>query len=169
MGQGPIKPGLPWKPLQLTEEMIDVVENILVDGNFQAMARMAIGVRPTTWASWIKRGKRELEDVEEGKRDNITLKGVLCLKIEAAEAEACTAMVKDIRYSDNLQVKMKFLECRHSKLFNRSPNSSEGHANTPDDGDVRERLFDALSLFCAENVNPDGTYVGAAEPEDDDE
>ena len=109
--------------LTLTDELVDKACAIVEAGNFRYIAAQRLGISRTTWISWLARGRRELKEAEEGKRDRLTVKASLVVKLDAAEARCHQRILQDVVDSDNVQAKMWFLERRYNKLYSKNPNA----------------------------------------------
>lgn len=128
--------------LTLTPEMVKKVCAIVARGNFRYVAFQEVGVQRSTWAAWVTKGRKELREFAEGKRDKLTIKATLVVELDRAEAKAHTRILKDVVESDDPRLKMDFLKARYNKLYSRNPNA---HV---DDEDGTETQVDALELLA---------------------
>ena len=109
--------------LSLTEETVAAACAIVEAGNFRYIAAQRLGIPRNTWSSWLTRGRKELREHADGKRDKLTVKATLVLELDKAEARCHQRLLQDVVESENVQAKMWFLERRYNKLYSKNPNA----------------------------------------------
>ena len=125
----------------LTQKTIDEFAKIVGRGNFRQTARQRLGISVATYDEWIRAGKKQIRDVEKGKRKQILLQGRLCLALDSAEGFVHGKMVEDILESESIPARQWYLERRFSKQYSRNPNA---HI---DDETGQELKIDAAELL----------------------
>lgn len=109
--------------LTLTESMVHEMAETVAKGNFRHVAAALVGVPANTLHSWTKRGREELADFHAGKRKDRTVKAVLVVELDKAEAVVHGKLVADVVTDGDAALKLKFLQLRYNKLWNKNPNA----------------------------------------------
>ena len=105
----------------LTQAIIDEFTRIVKRGNFRQVARQRLGISVATYDRWISAGKKQIREVEQGKRKQILLQGKFVIAMDAAEGFVHGKMVEDILESGSIQARQWYLERRFNKMYSRSP------------------------------------------------
>ena len=120
---------------KITPEFIARVAACIRAGNFRMVAAKREGVNEKTFYMWLNNGKKIRDETPSRKPlpDNPYVK--LHIAVEAAEAEAHEQILADVLDSDDPRVKLKFLELRYNKLYNKNPN-----AKTDDESGLTQQI-----------------------------
>ena len=94
--------------LTLTQETIDKLAATVRRGNFRYVARGRLGIPEGTFKSWTAKGRRDLKDLQSGKKKKETMQARLVTALEIAESEAHSELMQDVLESDNVKVKADF-------------------------------------------------------------
>ena len=136
------KPRKSGPPLSLTEKTLNEACDIVRAGNFRKIAASRLGVPLATWASWLRRGRSELEDFTKGKCKSLGLKGRLIVELDRAEAEAHQDMLTDVVKNGSPELKLKFLRLRYGKLYSANPNA---HLDDETGEEIKRTAADILA------------------------
>ena len=119
------KKGVPGRPSTITKPMIKKVCEIVSRGNFRKTAFGMLGIESETWKSWIKRGRAELKEVREGKRekDRVNLQGHLVTALIKAEATLHDKLLVNVLKKGDPELQFKFMRYRWNREYNNNPNS----------------------------------------------
>lgn len=91
----PVRKNRGGRPSKLTEEVFNAVMQALRAGNYQEVAARYAGISESTYWSWLERGKRERERIEDGIEPNSTetIYREFLEEVEQARAAAEVRMV----------------------------------------------------------------------------
>lgn len=130
--------------LGLTDAIVEKACAIVAAGNFRYVAAQRLGVPKGTWQGWLTRGRKELAEYAEGKRERkkLTVKAKLVTELEKAEGECHSRLLQDVLDSNSIQAKQWFLERRYNKLYSTNPNA---HI---DDETGETETFDAAAILA---------------------
>ena len=106
------------------------------------VARQRLGVSVSTYDKWIKSGRKQIREVESGKRKSLLLQGKLLIALDEAEGFVHGQMVEDILEKGSIQARQWYLERRFNKLYSRNP------AAHLDDETGKEVKIDATALLA---------------------
>jgi hypothetical protein len=147
----PAREKLPrFSSLELTQEVIDKLAATVARGNFRYVARGRAGIPEGTFKSWLATGRKELREIESGKRKEETLRSKLVMALDKAESDVHSRIVEDVLESDNLKLKMDYLYRRYGKLYSKNPNSHDDDTGETVKIDALELLAEKLSTFIEE-------------------
>lgn len=148
MARGPKVP----PQVTLTMKIVDGMCKILDKGCFRIVAAQQFGISRHTMNQWIRVGKKQLLEFDEGKRPwpDVDIRGVFVQKMGIAESSfeqrAVTRIIDDGTPSDLL----KFLQLTKNRRYTMNPNAIED----PETGEVtmldpkallEERMAELLS------------------------
>jgi hypothetical protein len=106
---------------KLTEELIAKMAEIVRKGNFRMVALQRLGISKNTYSKWMEVGRKQIRDVEQGRRKAVLLQGKLVIALDDAEGFVHGRMIEDILKSDNVAARQWYLERRFNKLYSRNP------------------------------------------------
>ena len=118
----------------LTMKLIDDMCEILVDGNFRVVAAQQFGISRHTMNKWIRIGKKQLEEFDDGKRPwpDVDIRGIFVQRMGIAESSFEKQAVKDILRDGSPEVKLKFLQLTRNRRYTMNQNAIED----PETGEV---------------------------------
>ena len=137
--------------LTLTQETIDKLAATVRRGNFRYVARGRLGIPEGTFKSWTAKGRRDLKDLQSGKKKKETMQARLVTALEIAESEAHSELMQDVLESDNVKVKADFMYRRYGKLYSRSLTSHDDETGETTKVDPMEVLAETLKAFIKDD------------------
>ncbi len=136
--------------LTLTQEILEEIVGCVALGNFRYVARGRAGVSESSFKSWLSRGRAELRELEEGKRDDLTLKADLVVALDQAENEVHSKIVEDVLGSNDNKLKLDYLYRRYSKLYAKNSHAVDDYTGETVKIDPFELLAEKLTAFIKE-------------------
>ena len=133
--------------LTLTQELVDQLAEIVGKGNFRYVARGRCGIPEKTFENWLSRGRKELRELQAGRRKSVTLKADLVMALDKAENEIHSQIIEDVLASDNLKIKVEYLYRRYGKLYSKNPNAHDDDTGETVSVDPLELLAEKLGQF----------------------
>jgi hypothetical protein len=136
-------------PDDLTWELIEELCATVGAGNFRYVAVQRAGVHLERFNRWISSGKRDLKLHTKGKlTGDLNMYCHLVLALEQAEGDAHGSILEDVLTNGDPSTKLRFLQLRYHKLYNKNPNSRIDD----EDGSIqkvsaKEVLLDMLGAF----------------------
>lgn len=142
-----------WRSPELTDDLIERLAGWVERGNLRKFACAMEDVVYSTFKNWCAKGRMDLENEED------TVHGRLEIALLKAEGKLHDHCVINIKASDNPEVKLKYLQLRWNKYYNRNPNI------TVDDETGVETKVDARKIL-AERL---GMLLGAGDGKSEDD
>ena len=115
---------------QLTVDLIAEIVFLIRQGNYRYVAAQAVGVPPSRFYQWMRKGERIVKQIDAGtwKRETIPLEAALCIKVHEAEGVCHATLLQDVLHADDPRLKFEFLKHRYSRHYKEQPtvNDSTG-------------------------------------------
>lgn len=133
-------------------KIVDDMCKIVKDGNFRIVAAQQYGISRHTMNKWIRVGKKQLEEFDDGKRPwpDVDIRGIFVQKMGIAESDFEQRAVKRIVTEGSPAELLKFLQLTKNRRYTMNPNAIED----PETGEVtmldpkallEERMKDLMS------------------------
>lgn len=141
--------------VRLTSDMVERFCDEIRKGNYLEVAAHRLGFTKGQMYKWRHRGRKELEELEKGERESVTLCAVLTAEADRASADLHDALIQDVLACDDPKLKFEFMRRRWSKIYSGNPNAVED----PDTGetqqvDVAAMLLEKLSALRGDVETP---------------
>lgn len=120
--------------VRLTEELVHEFAEQIRRGNFMFVAASRLGFTKSQIYNWRNRGAKEIEQLEQGKIETVTLCAVFTAEADRASGDLHDRLIVDVLSCDDPKVKLEFLKRRWAKIYSANPNASED----PDTGETSD-------------------------------
>ncbi len=134
-------------PADLTWELIEEVCETVAQGNFRHVAIQRAGIHSERFKRWMSSGVRDLKLFAKGELDELNMYCHLVVEMERAEGEAHQEILQDVLLHGDPSTKLKFLQLRYQKLYNKNPNSLNDEDGTIVKVRAKDLLLDLLGGF----------------------
>jgi hypothetical protein len=143
----------------LTTEMIEGICEVLKGGNFRIVAAQKYGISRHTMNQWIRVGKRQLQEFDEGKRPwpDVDTRGIFVQKMGIAESDFEQRAVGRIIDEGSPAEILKFLQLTRNRRYTMNQNAIED----PETGEVTK--IDPKALFREKMALLDGSEEESSE------
>jgi hypothetical protein len=140
----------------LTDEIFDNIVKHVRAGNFRTVAAQAEGISLHTFHKWIQRGREQLKELEDGRRnidDELPLQAQLVMAIEHAEGQSfITEHGKVLDENGDVRdraLRLTWMKARYARVFSQPSEVVDDQNATAEKVDVRELLLARIEAIKA--------------------